>query len=92
MKKFDDDITIVGVYVDDLLVTGTSPAVLEQFFLNMASLEIKSLGVVNKFLGLRVLLDTKHGYVLDQEPMIDVLLKDHGLKLANAVRAPIDDD
>ena len=50
MKKFDDDITIVGVYVDDLLVTGTSPAVLEQFFLNIASLDIKDLGVVNKFL------------------------------------------
>ena len=50
MKKFDDDITIVGVYVDDLLVTGTSPAVLKQFFLNIASLDIKDLGVVNKFL------------------------------------------
>ena len=89
MKKVDDDITFVGVHVDDLLATGTSPAVVEQFFLSMAFLEIKDLGAVKKFLRLRILLDTKHGYVLDQEPMIDVLLNDHGLELANAVRAPI---
>ena len=38
MKKVDEDITIAGVYVDDLLVTDTSPAVVEQFFLSMASL------------------------------------------------------
>ena len=92
MKKVDDDIMIVGVYVDNLLVTGTSPAVVEQFFLSMASLETNDLGVVNKFLGLRILLDTKHGYVLVQEPMNDVLLNDHELELANAVRAPIDED
>ena len=36
MKKVDDDITFVGVHVDDLLATGTSPAVVEQFFLSMA--------------------------------------------------------
>ena len=48
--------------------------------MNMASLEIKDLGVVNLFLGLRIVLDTKHIKVLDQEPMIDVLLKGHGLE------------
>lgn len=58
----------------------------------MVSLEIKDLGVVNKFLGLRIILDDKCGYMLDQEVMIDVLLKDHGLESANSVRVPINDD
>ena len=56
----------------------------------MVCLEIKDLGVVNKFLGLRIMMNDKCGYVLDQEVMIDVLLKDHGLDIANGVRAPID--
>ncbi|CAI5728907.1 unnamed protein product [Peronospora destructor] len=57
----------------------------------MVSLEIKNLGVVNKFLGLRIMLDDQAGYVLDQEDTIDLLLKDHGLDSANGARTSIGD-
>ena len=51
-KHQGDDVTIVGVYVDDLLVTASSPRVVELFFEAMACFSIKDLGEVRKFLGI----------------------------------------
>nr|CCA17046.1 hypothetical protein HCAG_04640 [Albugo laibachii Nc14] len=87
--KDEDELTIVGVYVDDLLVTGKSRDAVDKFFKEMSALEIKDLGVVNKFLGIRILLNDEVGYVLDQEVSIDLLLKEYGLETANGLRAPI---
>ena len=80
------------VYVDDLLVTGTANEVVERFCKNMASLESKDLGVVNKFLSLLILLNDERGYVLDQEVTINTILKDHGLEMANGARTLIGED
>ena len=60
--------------------------------MSLVCLEIKDLGVGNKFLELRIRLDDKCGYMLDHEVMIYVLLKDNGLESANGVRDPIDED
>ena len=49
--------TIVGVYMDDLLVTASSPRMVELFFEAMACLSIKELGEFRKFLGMRVSLE-----------------------------------
>uniref|UniRef100_A0AAV1VL46 Reverse transcriptase Ty1/copia-type domain-containing protein n=1 Tax=Peronospora matthiolae TaxID=2874970 RepID=A0AAV1VL46_9STRA len=84
--------TIVGAYVDDLLVTGTKQCAVDEFFAGMETLSIKDLGVVQKFLGLRISLDDTQGYILDQEVMIDVLLRDFKLGSANGVRTPIGDE
>ncbi|KAE8877425.1 hypothetical protein PF005_g6507 [Phytophthora fragariae] len=46
-----DGTTLVGVYVDDLLVTGTSEATVDKFVADMQVVELKDLGVVSKFLG-----------------------------------------
>uniref|UniRef100_A0AAV1T2Z2 Reverse transcriptase Ty1/copia-type domain-containing protein n=1 Tax=Peronospora matthiolae TaxID=2874970 RepID=A0AAV1T2Z2_9STRA len=53
-KRDGDDLVVVGVYVDDLLATGTSAAAVERFFASLASLSVKDLGCVSKFLGMRV--------------------------------------
>uniref|UniRef100_A0AAV1VG86 Reverse transcriptase Ty1/copia-type domain-containing protein n=1 Tax=Peronospora matthiolae TaxID=2874970 RepID=A0AAV1VG86_9STRA len=53
-KRDGDDLVVVGVYVDDLLATGTSAAAVERFFASLASLSIKDLGRVSMFLGMRV--------------------------------------
>lgn len=45
--------TVMGVYVDELLVTGTSKR-FDEVFKVLATLQIKDLGVVNKFLGMRL--------------------------------------
>ena len=71
VKRTDENVTVVGVYVDDLLVTGTTNEAVGQFSKDVMSLEIKDLGVLHKFLGLRVNLDENEGYVLDQEVIID---------------------
>ena len=85
VKKVDNDITIVGVYVDNLLVTGTSPRVAKHFFGSMAPLEIKDLGIMTNYLVLQILLDAKYEYVPDQEVMVDIPLRDHNLNLAYEV-------
>uniref|UniRef100_A0AAV1VPD8 Reverse transcriptase Ty1/copia-type domain-containing protein n=1 Tax=Peronospora matthiolae TaxID=2874970 RepID=A0AAV1VPD8_9STRA len=84
--------TVVGVYEDDLLVAGTEQSAVYDFLEDMTSLSIKDLGIVNKFLGLRNELDNSNGYVLDQEPTIDLLLKDFGMESCNGVRTPIGDE
>ena len=62
--------TIVGVYVDDLLVTGTNTTFVDQFFQDMHVLEVKDLGIVTKFLGMGVTYDDKNGYALEQKQCI----------------------
>lgn len=84
----DDGITLVGAYVDDLLVTASKPARVDAFFAAMSSLDLKDLGEAQHFLGMRVAQDKHGGYFLDQEATIKELLTKHGLEKANAVRAP----
>uniref|UniRef100_A0AAV1TB36 Reverse transcriptase Ty1/copia-type domain-containing protein n=1 Tax=Peronospora matthiolae TaxID=2874970 RepID=A0AAV1TB36_9STRA len=90
-KREGDDLVVVGVYVDDLLATGTSAAAVERFFASLASLSIKDLGRVSKLLGMRVTHNGQNGYTLDQEEAIRDLLRDNGLADANSTWTPIDD-
>ena len=50
-KYKSETCTVVGVYVDALLVTGTEQSAVD-FFAEMSSLSIKDLGAVNKLLAL----------------------------------------
>ena len=84
--------TVVGVYVDDLLVTGTKQSAVEEFFFAMTCLSIKDLGNINMFVGLRIEPDESTGYVLDQQVTIKILLKEIGLDSANGVSTTIGDE
>ena len=84
--------TIVGVYVDDLLVTGTNTTFFDQFFQDMHVLEVKDLGIVTKFLGMGVTYDDKNGYALEQKQCIRERLATTGLDLANPTRTPTGED
>ena len=66
--------TIVGVYVDDLLVTATLQSPVEDFHKAMHSLSIKDLGQMRKFLGMRVDLSEDGEYNLDQQATMKELL------------------
>ncbi|GMF45370.1 unnamed protein product [Phytophthora fragariaefolia] len=83
---------VVGVYVDDLLVTGTQRHAVDVFFEELKSLEIKDLGCAHKFLGMRIEYSENGGYDLDQEVTIDGLLQTYGLTKAHGVRVPISED
>jgi hypothetical protein len=88
VKRDDDEVTIVGVYVDDLLVTGSSTKRVDEFGAHMASLEIKRLGPVSKFLGARV-RQHKNGFAMDQEESINDILMKFGLADSHPLCVPI---
>ncbi|CAI5708159.1 unnamed protein product [Peronospora effusa] len=91
-KVDDGQLVVVGVYVDDLLATGTDAAAVDRFFDQLGSLSIKDLGTVSKFLGMRVEIDGDGTYVLDQSEAIGELVREHGLENDNSTRAPIGAD
>ena len=53
-RRDGDELVVVGVYVDDLLATGTSVEAVECFFTSLGKLSIKDQDHVHKFLGMRV--------------------------------------
>ena len=55
-KRSQDQLIIVGVYVDDLLVTSTLATMVDQFFEDLKTLDVKDLGVVHKFLKTQMVL------------------------------------
>jgi hypothetical protein len=78
------------VYVDDLLVTGTSQACVDGFFELISGLDVKNLGVVSKFLG--ICFETNEGQmVLDQHLLIEEVLKKFNMQEANPITLPIAD-
>ncbi|KAG3152853.1 hypothetical protein C6341_g16142 [Phytophthora cactorum] len=81
--------TVVGTYVDDLLVTGTDKGSVSPFFVEMGGLELKGLSVTSHFLGMSVQYDGQSGYKFGQEAAIVEMLTKFGLAKANSVRAPI---
>uniref|UniRef100_A0AAV1VME2 Reverse transcriptase Ty1/copia-type domain-containing protein n=1 Tax=Peronospora matthiolae TaxID=2874970 RepID=A0AAV1VME2_9STRA len=71
--------TLVGIYVDDLLATGTSVKKVDEFFNGMKVVELKDLGAVAKFLGIVFDYDVESGWELDQECVIEEMLEKFGL-------------
>ena len=90
-KRDGDELVVVGVYVDDMLATGTSVAVVERFFESLKSLSIKDLGHVPKFLEMRVELGSDGVYRIDQEEDIKESLRAHGMSDASPTKTPIGD-
>ncbi|OWZ17991.1 Copia protein [Phytophthora megakarya] len=83
------EVVVVGVYVDDLLVTGTKTEAVDAFFGDLADLSVKNLGVASKFLSMRVTYADDDGCHLDQEVMITDMLKEFDMEAAHAARTPI---
>nr|CCA23665.1 hypothetical protein ALNC14_098090 [Albugo laibachii Nc14]CCA25326.1 hypothetical protein ALNC14_114700 [Albugo laibachii Nc14] len=88
-KGYKGGKNVVGVYVDDLLATGTSHGRVNEIFVISASLEIKDMGVVIKFLGMRITHSPATIYEIDESAMIDDLLSKFGLQDAHSVTPPI---
>jgi hypothetical protein len=88
-KRMGQDIILVGVYVDDLLSTATQTSLVKEFFDEMKTLDVKDLGTVAKFLGIRLELQQDHGYSLDQEHMIRELVESNGMTGSKPIATPI---
>jgi len=78
LKQTPHHLTIVAVYVDDILLTGSSHAEIQTLKHNLhATFEIKDLGLLNYFLGFEV-SHLPDGTTLSQRKFTQELLKESG--------------
>ena len=89
IKNETDGKTLVGIYADDILVTGTSARKVEEFFGDMEVVGLKDLGVFKYFLGIAFNYGDETGWALSQETAINDMLKKLNLAEAAPVRMPI---
>lgn len=89
-KKIRGRCLFVAVYVDDLLVTGSSLDAIQEFKDEMASkFEMSDLGRLTYYLGIEV-TQNEDGIVLKQERYAAKILEDAGMTECNAVSIPMD--
>lgn len=85
-----EHVLLVAVYVDDLLVTGTSLDHMNKFKRGMAeNFEMSDLGMFTYYLGIEVVQHPK-GITLRQERYAMKILCESGMKECNAVHVPMD--
>ncbi|UYV77950.1 hypothetical protein LAZ67_15003007 [Cordylochernes scorpioides] len=87
---FSKDI-ILGVYVDDLLVTTSSVEAYVKFKSSIQrEVDIKDLGEVSDLLSVRIKRNKESNLELDQTHYIEEILKEYGLEHAKEASTPLD--
>jgi hypothetical protein len=81
-KIMKTTVILVGVYVDDLLVTSNDAKMLNEFFEKMKTF-------ASKFLGIKIEHETPNSYSMSQRTMILNLIEQFGLNNAKPVGKPI---
>lgn len=84
--------TVVGDYVEDLLVTASSAALVQEHFVSMGALSIQDPEQVQKVSGTRIEHENNDGYTLVQPVAIAELLDQQGLDKANIAHRQIGDE
>lgn len=89
-KEVNSEILLIGVYVDDLFVSGTSVKVIEEFKKEMASkFEMSDLGRLTYYLGIEV-CQTNEGITLKQSRYAQKILEEAGMAECNLVHTPME--
>lgn len=89
IKKHNEEICIAAVYVDDIIVTGTNIADIEDFKAHLHhEFSIKDLGALNYFLGIEVGY-TPDGILLSQGKFTKELLSACSFDLAKKATTPL---
>ncbi|KAE9324446.1 hypothetical protein PF008_g17116 [Phytophthora fragariae] len=68
-------LVVIGVYVDDLLVTRVQQHAVDTFFGGLTEISIEDLGPASKFLDMRAAYNEDEGYEFDQELAIEEMLR-----------------
>ena len=90
LKKSDSNTIIVGVYVDDLIVTGSSSARIEKFKEEMTQeFDMSDLGFLISYLGIEVKQGNQYMF-LSQTSYARKLLEHANLGECNAVATPLE--
>lgn len=89
-KKKGSSVVFLGVYVDDIIVTGNDLVAIASLksFLHR-QFKIKDLGTLNYFLGIEF-LPTQSGLVMSQRKFASDLLQEYDLESALTVASPLD--
>nr|GEV19298.1 hypothetical protein [Tanacetum cinerariifolium] len=89
-RRFDDDILVVQVYVDDIIFDSTDPRYATLFSDLMKSrFEMSMIGEMTFFLGLQV-NQSPSGIFINHSKYVHEILKKYGLNTCDIVGTPID--
>lgn len=89
VKKEKESCLIVSLYVDDLIYTGNSTEMLQQFKESMMEeFSMTDLGKMRYFLGVEVIQDEK-GIFINQKKYAGEILEKYGMEECNSVRNPM---
>lgn len=90
IKSEKDDLTIVAVYVDDLIIVSKNPATMKKIKKSLtARFKMKDLGKLSYCLGITVVYDKERKYLLmHQKQYIQSLLENYGLSQAKPAPTP----
>lgn len=89
VKKRDGEVLLVSLYVDDLIYTRSSKALLDEFKSSMMKeFAMTDLGKMKFFLGVEVIQDSQ-GIFINQQKYAEELLKKYGMEDCNSVKNPI---
>ena len=90
IKRDDNDIVIITVWVDDLLLFGSSYKLIEETKADLhTEWEITDLGEPTKIIGIEI-TQTKDSITISQKLYIESILECEGLSNINSVRTPMD--
>jgi hypothetical protein len=94
MKKDDENITYLLTYVDDLLICSNASNAIEKVKNNLSEyFNVKDLGKINTFLGIRVDYNLNQGIMsLDQTTLIHKVAKKFNVEQCIPVLTPIEKD
>lgn len=89
IKHTSTSITILLVYVDDILLTGSDPLYISTFVQHMHSaFSMKELGLLNYFLGISV-ASSPSGYILSQQKYASEILAKAGMSDCKPYSSPM---
>ncbi|KAD3337417.1 hypothetical protein E3N88_32937 [Mikania micrantha] len=90
MKKDGTNLLLVGVYVDDLVVTGSNMSIIVEFKRQMMrQFEMSDLGLLNYYLGIEV-QQGDSGIVVKQERYARRILREFGMGECNPAKCPME--
>ena len=90
MKERNDELVIITVWVDDLLIFGTSNKCIEQTKSDLRTQwEVTDLGEPTKIIGIEI-THTENCIKISQRLYVEAILKREGMSNANSVTTPLD--
>ena len=89
VRRVDEHILIVSVYVDDLLITGYKEKLVEEFKINMKNkFEMNELGLLSYFLGMEI-TQSSQGSFLCQKNFTMKLLSKFAMENCKSITTPM---